>query len=98
MKGDQKRNNIRTGAKVALVVLLLNVVGQLVAIYQTRQQLISPLIPEGTFWKISEQFVFQAIASASASVIALLLFFFEKYWFVIILVGMILIAGRLIYF
>jgi hypothetical protein len=98
MKGDQNRINIRTGAKVALVVLLLNVVGQLAAIYQTRQQLISPLIPEGTFWQISEQFVSQAIVSASASVIALLLFFFEKYWFVIILVGMILIAGRLIYF
>jgi hypothetical protein len=96
MKGDQKRNTIRTGAKVALVVLLLNVIGQLVAIYQTRQQLISPLIPEGTFWQISEQFVFQAIVSASASVIALLLFFFEKHWFVIILVGLVLVGGRLI--
>lgn len=97
MKTDKQRNNLKTGAKIALIVLLLNVVGQLAAVYQTRYQLVSPLIPESTIWEISKQFIFHAIVSASASVVALVLYFFDKYLFVIILVGLILIADRFIY-
>lgn len=97
MRENNKRNDLKIGAKVALIVLLLNVVGQLAAVYQTRYQLVSPLIPESTIWEISKQFVFHAIVSACASVVGLLLYFFDKYLFVIILVGLILIADRFIY-
>lgn len=97
MKTDNQRNNLKTGAKIALIVLLLNVVGQLAAVYQTRYQLVSPLIPESTIWEISKQFIFHALVSAFASVVGLWLYFFDKYLFVIILVGLILIADRFIY-
>ena len=97
MKENQQSSNLKAGAKVALVVLLLNVVGQLAAIYHTRYQLKSPLIPEGTIWHINKQFLFHAIVSASASVVGLLFYFFDKYWFVIILVVLILVTERFIY-
>ncbi len=94
---DKKQKRLKTGAKIALTILLLNVVGQLAAIYQTRHQLISPLIPESTIWEINKQFVFHAIVSAITSIVGLLLYFFDKYLLVIILVALVLIADRFIY-
>ena|SRR5215207_3592734 len=97
LRTNKLRENLKTGAKVALIVLLLNIVGQLAAIYQTRYQLVSPLIPETTIWEINKQFIFHAIVSACASVVGLLLYFFDRYLLVIILAGLILIADRFIY-
>ena len=94
---DKKQKSLKTGAKIALTILLLNVVGQLATVYQTRSQLISPLIPESTIWEINKQFVFHAFVSAIASVVGLLLYFFNKYLLVIILVTLVLIADRSIY-
>jgi type IV secretory pathway TrbL component len=94
---DKKQKRLKTGAKIALTILLLNIVGQLATIYQTRYQLISPLIPESTIWEINKQFVFHAIVSAIASVVGLLLYFFDKYLLVIILVALVLITDRFIY-
>lgn len=97
VKTHKRQDNLKKGAKVALVVLLLNVVGQLVAVYQTRYQLVSPLIPESTIWEINKQFIFHSLVSAIASIAGLLLYFFDKYLLVIILVGLVLIADRFIY-
>jgi hypothetical protein len=96
-KEHKTKNYLKIGAKVALVILLFNVVGQLVAVYQTRYQLVSPLIPESTIWEINKQFIFHAIVSASVSMVGLLLYFFDKYLLVIILVAIVLIANRFIY-
>lgn len=87
----------KKGAKVALVILLLNVIRQLAAVYQTKYQLESPLIPESAIWEINKQFIFHAVVSAIASVVGLLLYFFAKYLWVIILVVLILIADQYIY-
>ena len=92
----KREDNLKKAAKVALIILLLNVVGQLVAVYQTRYQLVSPLIPESTIREINKQFIFHAIVSAIASIAGLLLYFFDKYLLVIIIVGLILIADRFI--
>jgi hypothetical protein len=94
---DKKQKSLKTGAKIALTILLINIVGQLATVYQTRYQLISPLIPESTIWEINKQFVFHAIVSAIASVVGLLLYFFDKYLLVIILVTLVLVADRFIY-
>ena len=83
---DKKQKSLKTGAKIALTILLINIVGQLATVYQTRYQLISPLIPESTIWEINKQFVFHAIVSAIASVVGLLLYFYDKYLLVIIFV------------
>ena len=97
IEAHKKNDNLKKGAKVALVVLLFNVVGQLVTVYQTRYQLVSPLIPESTIWEIDKQFIFHSIVSVIASIVGLLLYFFEKYLLVIILVALVLIADRFIY-
>jgi len=96
-KPNNRTRNLKTGAKIALVILLLNVVRHLASVYQTRYQLVSPLIPDSTVWDISKQFIFHATVSAIASIAGLLLYFFDKYLLVIILVGLILIADRFIY-
>lgn len=87
--------NLKKGAKLALIILLLNVVFQLAAVYQTRYQLASPLIPDNMIWQVNKEFIFHAMVSAIASIIVLLFYFFDKYLFVIILVTMVLIADRL---
>jgi hypothetical protein len=93
----EKKESLKKGAKVALVILLLNVVGQLATVYQTRFQLVSPLIPESVIWEINKQFIFNGIVSAIASVVALFLYFFDKYLLVIILVAFIFITTSFIH-
>jgi hypothetical protein len=96
-QASRRRRNLKKGAKIALVLIMLNVVGQLATVYQTRHHLASPLIPESAIWQVNKQFVFLAIVSAVVSLLALLLYFFEKYVFVIVLVALTMIASRYIY-
>ena len=94
---SRKKKNLKVAAKISLVVLLLSVVGQLISVYQTRYQLVSPLIPESTIWEITKQFIFIALLPAVCSIVGLILYFYEKYLWLIILVGLTLISGRFIY-
>ena len=91
------KDNLKKGAKVSLFVLLLSIVVQFISIYQTSYQLESPLIPETLVWDISKQFVFTAFILTVMSIVGLLLFFYSKYLWVIILVVLTLIASRFIY-
>jgi hypothetical protein len=91
------KDNFKKGAKISLIVLLLYVVRQLISAYQTKYQLTSPFVPESTIWQITKQFIFTALVSAVISIVGLLLYFFEKYLWTIILVVLTLIAERFIY-
>jgi hypothetical protein len=93
----KKTRNLKTAAEISLVVLLLSIVGQLIAVYQTRYQLVSPLIPESAIWEICKQFIFTALISAIVSIIGLIFYFFEKYLWIIILVALTLVSERYIY-
>ena len=95
-KASKINSDLKKGAKVALVLMLLNIIWQLANIYKTRYQLVSPLIPESFIWEISKEFVFHAMISAIASIIGLFLYFFEKYLWVIILVALIFILINLL--
>jgi hypothetical protein len=97
IKASKRKDNLKKGAKISLTVLLLYVVGQLATVYQTRYQLVSPIIPESTIWEINKQFIFTAFVSAIISVVGLILYFFEKYLLVIVIVVLTLIANRFIY-
>ncbi len=92
-----KKEKLKKAAQVCLIVLILYIIGQLSTVFQTRYQLVSPLIPESTIWQISKQFIFTALVASIVNVIVLILYFFEKYLLVIILVALTLIAGRFIY-
>lgn len=97
IKASKRKDNLKKGAKISLTVLLFYVVGQLAAVYQTRYQLVSPIISESAIWEISKQFIFTAFVSAIISVVGLILYFFDKYLLVIVLVVLTLIANRFIY-
>jgi hypothetical protein len=86
---------LKTVAKVSLVVLLLSVLGQFIIFYQTKYQLTSPLVPQNTIWMIVKPNIFIGFISTIVSIIALLLYFFDKYILVIILVGLALIWQQL---
>jgi hypothetical protein len=94
---DRKQKQLKTGAKISLVVLLLSIVAQFISIYQASHQLVSPLIPETAIWEISKQFIFTAFILTVSCIIALVLYFYNKYLWVIILVVLTLIAGRYVY-
>ena len=94
--GD-KQMKFKRGAKISLIVLLLLTVGQFISIYQTYYTLNSPLIPKDTIWQISKQYIFIAFIMTVSSTIGLLLYFYEKYLVVIVLVVLTLIASRFIY-
>lgn len=96
-KISEINDGLKRGAKIALVVIMLNVIAQLAAVFQTRYQLTSPIIPEQLFWEISKQFVLKAIVSAAVCVVALVLYFFQKYLFIIILGVLMFIVQRFIY-
>ena len=96
-KANKRKANLKKGAKISLVVLLIYVVGQLAAVFQTRYQLVSPVIPESLIWEISKQFVFTALVATIAGIVGLVLYFFDKFLLVIILVIITLIANRYIY-
>ncbi|THU39844.1 hypothetical protein FAM09_08075 [Niastella caeni] len=75
IKASKRKDNLKKGAKISLTVLLLYVVGQLATVYQTRYQLVSPIIPESTIWEINNQFIFTAFVSSIISVFGLILYF-----------------------
>jgi hypothetical protein len=97
IKASKRKDNLKKGAKISLTVLLLYVVGQLATVYQTRYQLVSPIIPESIIWEMNKQFIFTAFVSAIISVFGLILYFFDKYLLVIVLVVLTLIVNRFIY-
>jgi hypothetical protein len=94
---DNKQNQLKKGAKVSLLILLFSIVGQFISIYQTSYQLVSPLIPQNTIWEISKQFIFRAFVLTVSCIIGLVLYFYNKYLCVIILVLLTLIAIRFVY-
>ena len=96
-KAITRKNNLKKGAKVSLIILLLYVVRQLASVYQTRYQLVNVLIPESTIWEIDKQLIFTAFISTTVTIVGLILYFFEKYLFVIILVVLTFLANRFIY-
>lgn len=94
---SRRKKSLKNGAKVCLTVLILYIIEQLASVYQTRHQLASPLIPESTIWSINKQFIFKAFVAAIASVIGLILYFFEKHLLVIVLIALTLVAGQFIF-
>jgi len=93
----QTHKGLKLGAKVALIVLLLSILGQFISMFQTEYMLTNPLIPESTIWDINKQLAFTGCIQTAACLIALVLYFFDKYLVVIIWVVIVLIASRFVY-
>jgi hypothetical protein len=95
---DNKRQaQLKKGAKVSLIALLLSIIYQFISIYQTSHQLVSPIIPPSIIWEISKQFIFTAFILTISCLIALVLYFYSRYVWVIVLAVLTLIATRFTY-
>jgi hypothetical protein len=84
-------------AKLALIALLLNIVRYLIGTYRTEAQLTSPLIPSSTIWEINKHLIFLATISAVASVLGVVLYFYQKYLLIVIITIAVLVAGQFIH-
>lgn len=62
-----------------MVILLLSVAAENYAYFQTKRQLVSPLIPQSTILSISEPFIFFSLCSSLLSIVALVFYFYSKY-------------------
>jgi hypothetical protein len=91
------KQNLKIAASIALILLMLNVARQLISVFQTRYMLISPVIPESAIWQINKQFIFQALISVISGIAGLIFYFYEKYLWILILVGLTLLIGRFVY-
>lgn len=92
---EVKKQPLRNVAKAALIILLLYVFAQFLAIYQTLYLLRSPLVPGYQIWEINKQFVYKAFIGTSASLIAVVLYFYKQYMIIVILVILSLIIASI---
>ena len=90
-------------AKVSLIVCLALVILQLLSIYQTRRQLVSPLIPRSTGDEILSDsmslfgmdYILTPVLFSIATFIGLLFYFYKKY-LVVVLIGIIFLIAYVI--
>jgi uncharacterized membrane protein len=87
---------LKASAIVCLGLLLLFIISQLLGIYQTRKELVSPFIPRSLIDKINQQYLFQAVVGSVMLVIAVGLFLLKRYWWAILLVAITLVGNRFI--
>jgi hypothetical protein len=92
-----RKQNLKNGAIVSLIILLFSIVQQVILIIQTRFQLVSPLIPERIIWDICKQFIFSAVTSALSAFVGLIFYYFKKYLWVIVLVILTLLGEQFIH-
>lgn len=93
---EKGKQPLKTAAKISLTILLLFMISQFLAIYQTIYQLKGPLVPGYTIGEINKQFVFKAFTGSVISLIALILYFFKQYIVIVMLVILTLIITRFI--
>lgn len=93
---DSKVIRMKKAATIALVVAMSGVVVQLFKIFQLRSNLSGPAIPATLLWDMEKQFIARSIISGCAAIAGILLFYFEKYLFAIILIVLALIVSRFI--
>ena len=99
ISGKSLRQKIyhKRASKISLLALLLATIVQFVSVYQTERNLVSPLIPTTLVWDINRQYIFMAFLFTVSSFVGLILYFYDRYLWVIVWVLLILIASRYIY-
>ena len=63
-------------------------------IYETRRELVSPLIPDIIVRQINQQFVLHAVVSSIMLLIAVGIYLLKRYWWTILLVAITLMGNQ----
>jgi hypothetical protein len=81
-------------AIVCLCLLGLFIIGQILNIYQTRRELVSPLIPDILVRQINQQYVLHAVVSSIMLLISVTIYLLKRYWWTILLVAITLVGNQ----
>ena len=85
---------LRICAIVSLGLLGLFIISDLLRVYQTRQELVSPLVPDSVVEHIQQFYLEHAIVNAIMLLIAVGVFMLKRYWYTILLVAITLVGSR----
>jgi hypothetical protein len=85
---------LKTCAIVCLGLLMLFIISQLVSIYQTHRELISPFIPDAVVRQINQQYVLHAVVSSIMLLISVGIYLLKRYWWAILLVAFTLVGNQ----
>ena len=90
-----KSQGLKIASKVLFIILLLSILQQIIAVWQTRYQLESPLISESVIWEINKHFILNTFIIAIISIICVVFYFYKKFLWIIILVVIALVSVKL---
>ena len=85
---------LKTCAIACLGLLGLFITSQFLSSYQTRQELVSPLIPHAVVRQINQQYLLHAVVSSIMLLIALGIYLLKRYWWAILLVAITLVGNQ----
>jgi hypothetical protein len=85
---------LKTCAIVCLGMLGLYVFSQFFRSYQTRRELVSPLIPDTVVQQISQQYILHAVVSSIMLLIGAAIYLLKRYWWAILLVAITLVGDQ----
>ena len=85
---------LKTCAIVCLGLLALFIISQLLSIYQTRREIVSPLIPDSVIRQINDQYLLHAVVSSIMLLIAVGIYLLKRYWYAILLVAITLVGNQ----
>ena len=85
---------LKTCAIACLGLLGLFIISQFLSSYETRQELVSPLIPNAVVRQINQQYLLHAVVSSIMLLIALGIYLLKRYWWAILLVAITLVGNQ----
>ena len=85
-------------ANILLVLAMLNIARMVAVFFQTKYELISPLIPSGIITEVATPHLFIALISSLAITAALIFYFYSKYIVSIIICACTLVLPATAYY
>ncbi len=88
---NSSKLNSKNIAKITLVIIFLLAVKQFVGVFQTRYQLVSPLIPESVIAEIIRPLMYNGVIAVAVYIAAQVLYLNRKYIAVMVLGAVVII-------
>ena len=89
---------IKRIANVLLIVTIVKIAGLIAIFFQTRYQLVSPVIPKGIIADIAAPYLFNALITSVALIAALIFHFYSKHIISIIICACAILLPTTLYF
>lgn len=93
----QKSGGIKKIAGIMFLLLLIMIASNLISVYQTRQQLTSPLIPASTIHAINKEWILRSVFLTVVGLIGFMLYYNRKYIPAIIIISLGIVVSKYLY-